>query len=488
MIAFGAPGALVAGAMLAGFVFVLHLLAPRPPDRAPLPTARFLREDARSTLRFRRRPTDPGVLALRMLLALLLGALFSAPRWRPDREDGSTRVVLLDRGAGMAGVWAEARAAAAREAGVEGTWIVPFASVPGTAVPAADTSAVAEQGTTGEESSYLVALRALRGALPHTTTRDVEAVLITRPRWSAWDAQLGLLRAEAWPGPLRVVAVGEGAAGGEDPSGRTPGADAHRTGPAGAPGDPSASTRGAGMPAGARVDPGAPAPLRAALEVLGYRVAESAPEGDAPTLHFVSVAAALQPALDRARRLGDTVLVVAPAADALPPPLNALWDAEGWATTAAAAAPSGLRVGNRRLPLHDARLEPGRAAAPAEGRLLPVVRVDGGPVAAALPWGAGCVVRYGAPWEAGREDPSYPALIRTLVDGCRSADDATGADAALDEAARALLAGGAPAPVAAAALGPGPGRPLEGWLLAAALLVAVAETVRVTRLERGRRS
>ena len=47
------------------------------------------------------------------------------------------------------------------------------------------------------------------------------------------------------------------------------------------------------------------------------------------------------------------------------PALNALWDAEGWATTAAAAAPAGLRVGNRRLPLHDARLEPGRAAAPA---------------------------------------------------------------------------------------------------------------------------
>src|SRR5688500_16708223 len=79
----------------------LHLIRRRPLGRAPLPTARFLVEDPRKAVRVSR-PTDLPLLALRMLLLLLLGFGLARPAWIPTPE-GTSTVVLLDRGSAMRG-------------------------------------------------------------------------------------------------------------------------------------------------------------------------------------------------------------------------------------------------------------------------------------------------------------------------------------------------------------------------------------------------
>ena len=98
MLEFARPAFLVAGALAALVPPVLHLIARRPPERAPLPTARFLRPDARTRVRVQRRPTDLLLLLLRSAFLLLLGAALAGPSWVPARA-GTLEVVLLDRGA-----------------------------------------------------------------------------------------------------------------------------------------------------------------------------------------------------------------------------------------------------------------------------------------------------------------------------------------------------------------------------------------------------
>src|SRR3712207_53890 len=101
MLTLGIPAFLVAGALAMLVPLALHLIRRRPPMRAPLPTARFLVEDPRNAVRVSR-PTDLPLLALRMLLLLLLGFALARPAWLPTPE-GTSTVVLLDRGAAMQG-------------------------------------------------------------------------------------------------------------------------------------------------------------------------------------------------------------------------------------------------------------------------------------------------------------------------------------------------------------------------------------------------
>ncbi|HEX2189023.1 MAG TPA: BatA domain-containing protein, partial [Longimicrobiaceae bacterium] len=98
MLQLARPALLAAGLAAALLPLLLHLVARRPPERAPLPTARFLAPDARTAVRLRRRPTDLLLLALRMLLLVLLGAAAAGPAWLP-RQRGTAELVLLDRSA-----------------------------------------------------------------------------------------------------------------------------------------------------------------------------------------------------------------------------------------------------------------------------------------------------------------------------------------------------------------------------------------------------
>ena len=79
MIRAALPGFLWAGAAFALLPLALHFVTRRPPDRQPLPTAHFLREDARTLVRLRRTPSDVMLLVIRMAFAFLLGALVWTP-------------------------------------------------------------------------------------------------------------------------------------------------------------------------------------------------------------------------------------------------------------------------------------------------------------------------------------------------------------------------------------------------------------------------
>jgi len=477
--------------MLATIVVALHFFAPRPPGRAPLPTARFLREDTHTTLRFRRRPTDAPVMALRALLALLLGLMFAQPQWLPQRADGVTRVVLLDRGAGMASVWDAAMTRALQEADVANVRFVTFAD----GLPSlVDPAALAQVVPADRESSYLGGLRALRMAAEEVPSRELEAVLITRGRWSAWDPQLAGLREAAWPGALEVVWI-EGPDSPEDGvGGQAPG-----------PSIPSRQVPGPLHPA-----------LVPALRALGYEVAAgegaSGPSSDASpraagsastappqgVLRFVSLTDANEGDVAAVRR-GDTVVVYGDGpAEAGPVEVVDAWAPDGWGTgrsdargAASNASTPGdglsaghgvVRVGDERISFDDARFLAGRAVARTEAAaLLPIVLDDGTPVAVAEAIGSGCLVRFGGPIEVGVGHPAYPHLIRALADGCHPRPRAGVSTATLDSAARAALEGAGEPRVLVSALDLGTGTPLSGWVLLLAVLVAVIETMWVHR-------
>jgi hypothetical protein len=355
---------------------------------------------------------------------------------------------------------------------------------------------------TEAESSYLIALRALRRAtLEHTGTRSVEAVLVTRPRWSAWDAQLAALRGAAWPGAIRLVSVG-GAAANVDRSGVAEGEErptaAANVGAAEREDRPAAAANAGTPPLAATddrlvaaVDAGdtLPRPAVAALEVLGYQVLDDgAPGGAAARLRFVRSDAADLDSLLRRAEAGDTVVVfgasLAPAADA---PFGRLWDGGAWPEPS--TPPRVLRVGAAVLDLSAPPDRAPGAAAAAPGVRLPVAWEDGAPAAASLSVGGGCLVRFGGPLDAGSSDPDYPALLRTLADGCRErgARAATPAAAApLGRAATALLRGEGETAVPVSSLGEPEGRRLEPWLLLALFAATLGETVLVASRRRAK--
>ncbi|HEX7238967.1 MAG TPA: BatA domain-containing protein, partial [Longimicrobiaceae bacterium] len=189
------PGLLVAGLLASLVPLALHLIARRPPERAALPTARFLAPDPRTSVRVRRRPTDPLLLALRILLLALLGAAAAGPAWIP-RQVGTAELVLLDRGAGMRGEpWRAAVDAARRalldpEAGTRGELVLfDTAAVPvarGRLSPALFDS-LAGAGPGSAPSRYAAALRVVPSAARGLRGADsVRVTLLSALREEGW--------------------------------------------------------------------------------------------------------------------------------------------------------------------------------------------------------------------------------------------------------------------------------------------------------------
>src|SRR5690606_37062144 len=260
---------------------VLHLISRRPPERAPLPTARFLTPDPRTRIRVERRPTDLLLLALRSLFVLLLGLAFASPVWAP-RRSGTVTVVALDRGAAMAAVWREAvDTARAILAASEGPAILVVFDTAATrldpgrpSVAALDSLAGAGPG--GGPADYAAAFRGLRdAALSAVAAESARAWLVTLPRWGAWPQGLAAVREAAWPGEVGVVEGGlAGGAAGPD----TGVAGALRGAPAGDGVAGAAGSSGAGKASGAARRAVVLAPegrgrfVGAALGALGYEV------------------------------------------------------------------------------------------------------------------------------------------------------------------------------------------------------------------------
>lgn len=490
MITFAAPGFLLAGAILAVVPIVLHLLARTTPERRPLPTARFLTVDRRTQLRVRR-PSDLLLLALRVMFIVLLGAAFADPEWLPART-GAGVVVLLDGGAGMAPVWDEAVAAARGGLGPDGTLVV-FDSVARVAAdPERALDSLATAGPGAGAASYLAALRGLKAAAGALPAESATAVLVTRPRWSAWSPGVAMAREAAWRARIEVVAL-------EAPSprvdrmeeqadGRSPGMDGGSADvEGGGPGVEGATEPGEAM---AWVVLGAEDhPLRpyaaAALGALGY-----APASDT----LAGLVLVLPDADDATPR----AIPEAPRVVLLGGRMEGGWERGGRPWISSREAPGGPARSRGRLVLPDGRAIEGwvpQGGRPAAGSVVVAVWEDGRPAAAATRRGDGCHAYLAAEpgTSAAAADPAFPWLIRALADACAAggvadgrersapADEAALAEARggvlpLDRGATVVLRGDALPPAVDLLSAEGPRRrALAGLLTVLALVVALAE-------------
>ncbi len=466
MLTLGIPAFLLAGALAMAVPLALHLIRRRPPLRAPLPTARFLTEDPRNAVRVSR-PTDLRLLVLRMLLLLLFGLALARPAWVPAPE-GTSTLVLLDRGSAMRGDgWRAALSEARRSLiGADGEArgeLVMFDTaaerVPRNRITPALFDSLLAAGASNHPADYAAALRAIPASARELRGADsVRVRMISALADGGWTPGLAPLRRAAWPGTLDLARV------------PLPRADSARAlalaGDAPARGALTLSARGGGFASaalgaagleGGRADPGAPLATDAAVYLL-----LDAPSG--------STAAQL---LERARAGATLIVTPAAATDAIRAALP--WTG-GFAVARNSAG--GAMWFGPELELAGAagRVETGR---PADGARVAAAWEDGRPAAIAKPLGSGCIVFVGAELEGGElpYQAEYPAALARLARACAS-DVSLAADARpLDPGALALLRGRGPASVPASAVGASEaGIGLGRWVLGAAILIALVET------------
>lgn len=460
MLTFAAPAFLLAGALAMLVPLALHLIRRRPPGRVPLPTVRFLAEDPRNAVRVSR-PTDLPLLALRMLLLLLAGAAFSRPAWIPAPE-GTSTVVLLDRGGAVEAAGWRAALAAARQAllGPEGEArgeLVLFDSaavhVPRARVRPELFDSLLAAGPGRARSDYGVALRAIPSATRALRGADSVTVRMISPLSSnGWSPGLGALRESAWPGSIQLTRI---------PMAR--------------------DTTSAARPASSRrayvVARGGGRFVSAALGALGYDV-RAFPTGPAPdsSIYFILSAShgpVFAELVVRARG-GATVVLAHTAVQ--------------WRGDRAALMPwsNGFAlVPNSRggAMWFGADLRIGGAAGrvsgePANGARTVAAWDDGWPAATAMRMGRGCLVFVGTAMEGGDLpfQAEYPAMLGRLARGCEPQDETT-SDRPLDPGALQVLRGRGASSIAAHRLGAAGGIAFGRWLLAAALAVALIETM-----------
>ena len=205
---FLAPWALLAGALAAAGLVVLHLVARQRPAAYALPTARFVPDRRTLVSRASRRPRDLLLLALRVILVLSAAAAFARPVLTPRRVP-RTRVLLLDRSAATADL--ESAARRAHEIMRDGvpTQVLVFDStvtrVSGGegALDSAMRAPAGEQKVPGSLSAALAAARRV-GAEVGAGADSVELVLLSPVTIGELDAATDSIRA-TWPGRVSVV-------------------------------------------------------------------------------------------------------------------------------------------------------------------------------------------------------------------------------------------------------------------------------------------
>jgi len=461
VLAFGTPAFVLAGALAALVPLALHLIRRRPPARAPLPTERFLTPDPRTSVRVSR-PTDPLLLALRMLLLVLAGAAFARPAWVP-RARGTSEIVLLDRGAAMASGdgWRPAVLAArgqllgadGRSRGELVLFDTAAVRVPRRHITPALFDSLASAPPSASAVRYAAALRAIPDAARELRGADsVRVTMITRPRWGGWSDGLAPLRRAAWPGAIELVALPDAPAADSALRDTTPKRALYLADPRDrATAYPSAALQATGWNV-TLVTPGQPLPPGAGLIVA------AAPLPEATAREIVPRAAG-----------GATLLVDAAAIPSLAAALP-------WTEPARADSSGGTMWFGGGLRLGGAAARVGGDAR--RGAAVIAAWDDGRSAAVARRTGAGCTVVVGTRLGRGEMvlDPAYPRVLDRLAHGCPSPGNHAGDDAPLDAGARAVLAGQGGRTVAAGAARAGGGVALGRWTMAAALLVALAET------------
>ena len=416
---FLAPAFLYVGAGVALGALALHFIVTRQPLSSPLPTVRFMPPTAVRVTTVAA-PEDLRLLALRVLLALVIGAAFARPVLLPTHRQ-MARVVIADvsRGVGDIAVVRDS----ARALLTPGDLLVIFDSTAGVVHHRAEDSVGrlerSERG--GRLSSALIAgFRAateLRGAAD-----SIDVTIISPLRASEFDGATQAIRA-LWPGRIRLVHIG-------------------------GPADSLAPPAGFAV----RASGDDPVALAATIGGMPHNDSVARVVRDGGTAADSLWAAAGQRSLVRwpvyeappgwiARQPPDTVGAVSAGESPLVFPLERRW-----------------------------RLDP---TAPA-GRV--VARwVDGEPAAVERRVGQGCIrdVAVGAPT---RGDvmlrPTFARFLATLAAPCQPAGGGLGIGA-VD--LKALTGSG---PLAATRLIPAPdtvATPLVPWLLVAALALALLE-------------
>ena len=464
VIRFAAPAFLLAGALAALVPLALHLIRRRPPSRAPLPTARFLSPDARTSVRVSR-PTDLPLLALRMLLLLLAGAALARPAWLPAPE-GTSEIVLLDRGWPMqaGGAWPraveEARRTLLGPDGPRGELVLfdqePVRVPRRELTPAFFDSLAVDPDAT---SDLAAAMRGLRLAARELRGADsVRVTLLSDLRSGAWTPGVAPLRRAAWPGSIAVPSLPS-----ETPEGvlrvePAPLRDAVVVAPADRGGYVGAALAATGWSV-RTVRPTDAIPADASLYVF------LAPPASPPSLPF---AGADGSGSDGATVIGDAAGGLSFLRGGSP------WTGGGSIDREAGGAmriDDGIEVAGAS----------GRAAgAPADRARVVAAWDDGRPAAAAIPRDRGCIVFVATELEGGDLPLSaaYPRALDGLARACGGDRDLRDLLRPLDAGARAVLRGRGPAVLAASALtGTGGGVQLGRWIWLAALIVASIETL-----------
>ena len=422
-----APGFLLAGLAAAIGTVALHLIMHRLPPVAFLPTARVVPPGTARAVRRAMRPDDIPLLALRVAMLLLAAAALARPVLDPERRSAA-RVVVLDQSRAVADI-GEVRDSG-RTLAEPGDIVVAFDSSARVVAGAGDSLVgLQRRDVRGNLAGALVA--AIQAAPSLRDEADSVEIVLVSPflREEMDDATLAV-RAQ-WPGRVRLVRVA---------------ADTATAPPAAATGGP-----GTGLPGDD--------PLAAALRLRGtaarpgtIRILRTPPAPD-----------------DSAWARQGGVLVHWPAA-----PGGAGSEA-GAAAGAEASDSIGAVIAEGAVVVAAfARSRDPSVSPEAEGARSVAWWADGQPAASERPLGEGCVrdVLIAVP---SRGDlvlrASFARLLHALTGPCGGASDRRRAP---DELLANLSGTG---PLAASSALPHPARQsaLAPWLLAGALLLALAE-------------
>jgi len=203
-VTFAAPLFVWVAAAAAVAAVGLHLLAWRRPPESFLPTARFAPDAPIRTVSRAVRPADLALLALRVMLLLLVGAALAGPTLM-TRARGLGRVLVVDRSRSATG---QAVTDAARRELRSGDALVLFDSAAREiAGPTADSlSTSAPSARRGSVSAALVA--AVRAADRLARAHDsVEIVVVSPFTADELDAATAGIRG-TWRGAIRTVRAG----------------------------------------------------------------------------------------------------------------------------------------------------------------------------------------------------------------------------------------------------------------------------------------
>ena len=203
---FLAPGFLIASLAAAAVIVALHFIVTRQPRSSILPTARFVPDMRATTVASARRPTDLLLMLLRVVIILAAGAALAKPVLQPSRR-AEVRVILADvsRSVGDANALRDS----VRRNYRDGDALVLFDSaariVEGN--PGDTLAALRSTGGRGNLGAALIgALRA--GSDLRDRADSLELVIVSPFGREELDAATDSIR-RLWPGRARLVRVSQ---------------------------------------------------------------------------------------------------------------------------------------------------------------------------------------------------------------------------------------------------------------------------------------